>query len=173
MVPDIRIEIVDEVELAPYTRKAGKKRELATQLDFRAHLGETPAFWIELKTGQRSVDEFATFQLDVSDCDDILNVVRLTGIPAYVFHIQVDREYHPPSDHILGKGIWWSDIFSMTGAFVKTERRQRDGGKMAAHFSPRCFQPFETFGGALKTNHHTALQARLKTEGPPIMYELT
>ena len=172
IVPDIKIEVVDQVELSPYTRKAGKKRKLATQLDLRAHQGETPIFWIELKTGQRSIDEFATFQLDVSDCDDILSVVKLTRIPAYVLHIQLEKQYHPPSDHIVGKGIWWSDIFSMTDVFVKAERRQRDGGKMAAHFSPECFLPFETFGEALKSNHHIIMRKRLDAEGPPRMYVL-
>lgn len=87
-VPSIAIEVVDAVTLSPYERRGGR-RGLAKVLDFRVTEDGAQAAWIELKTGQRAIGELATFQLDHSDCDDILNVVRNTNLPAYVFHVQL------------------------------------------------------------------------------------
>jgi hypothetical protein len=160
---------IDEVSLSPHYRRPGK-RELASVLDFQAVEREQPVFWIELKTGQRGIEEFATFQLDYSDCDDILNVVKLERLPAYVFHVQLAREYRPPSAQVLGVGIWWTDVYAMSEAFVKSERRSRNGGKMAAHFSPGCFRPLLSLGHALREGHHVSLGQRLRESGPPSLY---
>jgi len=168
-VPSLVLEVVDTVELRPYERPA-RRRDLAVELDFRAREAGEPKFWVELKTGQRSIDELATFQLDGSDCDDILNVVRQTNLPAYVFHVQLEREYSPPSDRVVGRAIWWTDIYAMTDAFVRMERRRRNGGKMAAHFARACFQPLELLGPALRDGHHRNLWERLRQDGPPAMY---
>lgn len=170
-VPRIVIEATDPVELMAYQRPRGR-RGLAKTLDFRALEGGQPVFWVEAKTGQRSIEEFATFQLDGSDCDDILNVVRLTNLPAYVFHVQLASEHHPPADRVSPQAIWWSDFYVMTEGFQKMERRRRNGGKMAAHFSPRCFAPLESLGPALRKGHHRRLLERLHKEGPPEMYRI-
>jgi len=165
----ITLEVVDTVTLSPYERR-GRRRELAETLDLRARENGAPVSWLELKTGQRSIGELATFQLDHSDCDDIINVVRATGLPAFVFHVQLGREYDPPGDRIVTHGIWWTDIYAMSEALVRSERRRRNGGKMAAHFSPSCFAPLESLGPALRDGRHRALLERLKREGPPSLY---
>lgn len=170
-VPSMAIEVIDAVMLAPYNR-GGRRRALAHVLDFRVTEDGAPVVWVELKTGQRAIGELATFQLDHSDCDDILNVVRSTNLPAYVFHAQLGREYQPPSDRIVTHGIWWTDIYAMTDAFLRSERRRQNGGKMAAHFSPGCFAPLGSLGAALRDGHHRALRARLEREGPPVLYRL-
>lgn len=167
--PSITLQVVDTVTLSPYERR-GRRRELAETLDLRAHENGAPVSWLELKTGQRSIAELATFQLDHSDCDDIINVVRTTDLPAFVLHVQLGREFHPPSDHIVTHGIWWTDIYAMSEALVRSERRRRNGGKMAAHFSPACFAPLESLGEALRDGHHRALRERLEREGPPSLY---
>jgi len=167
----IALEVKDIVSLSPYQRPR-KKRSLATELDFLGKEGDQAVFWVELKTGQRSIDEMVTFQLDCSDCDDILNVVALTGLPAYVFHVHLGREYHPPSFRILTHGIWWTDIFAMAEAFQETERRRRNGGKLAAHFSKECFQTLGSLGPALSNDHHVLLRERLQEHGMPRMYRI-
>jgi len=169
VAPDIAIEPVDPVVLSPYERPRGR-RELAVTLDYRMIEGGQQVAWVELKTGQRSITEFATFQLDHSDCDDILNVVGTTDLPAYVFHGQLDREYHPPSDRSVPRGLWWTDIYAMSDAFRTSQRRRRNGGKMAAHFTPACFAAIETLGRTLRNGHHRALLERLRREGPPTLY---
>lgn len=169
VAPGITIEPVDPVVLSAYERRRGR-RELAVTLDYWMIEGGEQMAWVELKTGQRSIMEFATFQLDHSDCDDILNVVRSTNIPAYVFHAQLDREYHPPSDRSVPRGLWWTDIYAMGDAFRVSERRRRNGGKMAAHFAPACFAPIVTLGPALREGHQRALLERLRREGPPTLY---
>lgn len=168
-VPDIAVEGVDAVTLRPYERRAGR-RDLAEVLDFRAIEDGRPAAWIELKTGQRAIEELATFQLDHSDCDDILNVVRITSLPSYIFHVQLGKEYEPPSDRIVPHGAWWTDIYAMSDAFLRSERRRRNGGKMAAHFAPACFARLESLGAALRDGHHRTLRERMEREGPPPLY---
>ena len=170
-VPKILLDPVDVIELRPYQR-AGRRRALATELDFIGREDGAALFWVELKTGQRSIADLATFQLDQSDCDDILNVIRQTGLPAYVFHVHLGKEYHPPSNRILTHGVWWTDVYAMTEAFLQMERRQRNGGKLAAHFSRECFQPLASLGPALSESHHLAILARLQKQGPPEMYRL-
>lgn len=170
--PAIALEVVDAVTLSPYERRSGK-RELAETLDLRARENGAPVSWFELKTGQRSIAELATFQLDHSDCDDIINVVRVSSLPAFVLHVQLGREYRPPSVRVVTYGIWWSDIYAMSEAFVKSERRRLNGGKMAAHFSPACFAPLDSLGRALRDGRHRALRERLNREGPPRMYRLS
>lgn len=67
-------------------------------------------------------------------------------------------------------GVWWTDIYAMTAAFLRSERRRQNGGKMAAHFSPVCFAPLESLRAALRDGHHRVLRARLEREGPPPLY---
>lgn len=167
--PALIIEPVDPVVLSPYERPVGR-RELAVALDYRMIANGEHVAWIELKTGQRSIAEFATFQLDHSDCDDILNVVRTTNLPAYVFHAQLDREYHPPSDRSVPRGLWWTDIYAMADAYRESRRRRTNGGKMAAHFAPGCFAALESLGSALRDGHLQRLQERLRQDGLPILY---
>lgn len=169
VTPGITIEPVDPVVLSPYERPK-RKRGLAVSLDYRMMSAGEQLAWVELKTGQRSIIEFATFQLDHSDCDDILNVVRRTNLPAYVLHAQLDREYHPPSDRSVPRGAWWTDIYLMADAYQESRRRRTNGGKMAAHFAPVCFAPLESLGPALRDGHHRALRERLQREGPPALY---
>lgn len=165
----IGIEPIDPVVLSPYVRPP-RRRELAVTLDYRMIESGVQVAWIELKTGQRSIAEFATFQLDHSDCDDLLNVVRTTNLPAYVFHGQLDREYYPPGDRSVPRGLWWTDIFTMSEAYQRSERRRRNGGKMAAHFGPGCFRAIDSLGEALRDGHHRTLLARLRNDGPPPLY---
>lgn len=169
LAPQISIEPVDPVVLSPYERPR-RRRELATTLDYRMIERGDQMAWIELKTGQRSIEEFATFQLDHSDCDDIFNVVRTSNLPAYVLHGQLDREYYPPSDRSVPRGLWWTDMFTMSEAYRGSERRRRNGGKMAAHFGPGCFRGIEELGEALRNGHHRTLRERLARDGPPLLY---
>jgi hypothetical protein len=159
----------DEIEMRPVERRFGK-RKLATTLDFEIQLGTQTLAWAELKSGKRSIDEFTTFQLDQSDCDDITNVVSSSALPALVLHVQYERTFLPPSFEIQGKGVWWTDIRKMKAGFVKAERRRLESDKIAAHFSRTCFEPLETLPAALQGGLIPDLAVWLKDEGELRLY---
>lgn len=114
--------------------------------------------------------DMSAFQLDISDCDSILNHVKSLGVPAYVIHAQVLEEWKPPTVGFKTMGLWWSDIYQMAEHFrdVRTRRDERRG---AAYFRKKAFQSMETFAEALFTADGTlALPLRFEREGLPKMY---
>jgi hypothetical protein len=173
-VPHIYLKEVDIVQPQQYERRRGK-RVPATQLDF---LGVERAcnqrlFWLELKTGRNALGDMTTFQLDVSDCDDVLNVVQVTGLPALLCHVHVAQEFQPPTSRFIGVGIWWTDIFAMSDGFIELRQRRFDSGKRAAHFDPGCFRTLDALAEMLSQGHHLALRLRLVREGIPKLYRET
>lgn len=126
---------------------------------------------IENKTGRSSIRDMSAFQLDVSDCDSILHHVRELSIPAYVIHAQVLELWEPPTQGYQTVGLWWSDIYQMTGHFREI-RMRRDEQRGAAYFSKRAFQSIETLSGALVNNDgELALVATFRQRGVPQMYQ--
>lgn len=163
---------VDVVEPRPYEAPR-RRREPASHLDYlivKQPSGERVA-WVEMKTGRSALSEMQTFQLDCSDCDDIINTVRQSGLPAYVCHVKITQQFLPPTSGFRGTAVWWTDLYSLAEHFLKTQMRRRwDGGKTAAHFAPDCFQPLDALFAALKECHAAHLAKRLATEGTPDLY---
>jgi hypothetical protein len=172
-VPHIYLKQVDIVQPQQYERR--RKREPAKQLDFLAveRASYQPLFWLELKTGRNALSDMRTFQLDKSDCDDVLNVVKVTGLPALLCHVCVAQEFQPPTSRFIGAGIWWTDIFAMRDSFIEIRRRRFDSGKEAAHFAPTCFRELNVLAKMLSQGYHFALQWRLAREGIPKLYRET
>jgi len=126
-------------------------------------------FGIENKTGRSSIREMSQFQLDVSDCDAILNHVRQLRVPAFVIHAQV-LELWAPTVGYHTIGLWWTDIYRMAGNFagVKMRALERRG---AAYFKKAAFSPMETFLDALYDDHgRLAIAAKFAEEGIPSLY---
>lgn len=124
---------------------------------------------IELKTGRSPISGMSQFQLDTTDCDDILAVVREKLIPGYVLHAQVVEQFAPPTSYFKAVALWWTDIFAMTNAFVTVRRRQVEQ-RYAAFFNRRCFRPIESFIEQIRDQRYMELRDRILREGVPPLY---
>lgn len=124
----------------------------------------------ENKTGRSSIKEMSQFQLDLSDCDSILNHVRELDIPAYIIHAQVLENWHPPTLGFRCVGLWWTDIYSMSEHFSSI-RMRRDERRGAAFYRKKAFLPIETLPDQLFNEEgDLTLVKRYQAEGLPNMY---
>ncbi|MGH7577153.1 MAG: hypothetical protein ACREM1_18755 [Longimicrobiales bacterium] len=149
--PSFVLTETDTVNLKPFVRAPRTKRQTAENLETADFLvsekvGETlvPRFHIELKAGPGSVDEMSEFQLDVNDYNDIAGPVTNTGLPAYVFHVQLGMEYFPPTWRSVARNLWWTDIMQLR-RHLKRQARRRDESKAALYFDPAAFHRREIF----------------------------
>jgi len=101
-------------------------------------------FAVEMKTGRSSIKKMSAFQLDVSDCDDILSFVKELKIPSYLFHVQVVEEYRPPTFRKVAVNGWWMSVIDMETAFKEIRTRQREQ-RPAAFFKRTAFKPLDVF----------------------------
>jgi len=127
-------------------------------------------FGIENKTGRSSIRDMSQFQLDVSDCDSILNHIRELDVPAFIIHAQVLELWEPPTMGFRVVGLWWTDIYRMAAHFssVKMRAVERRG---AAYFKKKAFEPIETFADELYDEAgQLAIVQRYQQEGIPQMY---
>jgi hypothetical protein len=126
-------------------------------------------FGIENKTGRSSVREMSQFQLDVSDCDCILNEMRSLKVPIYLIHAQVLEVWLPPTMGYRTVGLWWSDVYTMAAHF-KDVRMRRDESRGAAYFGKKAFSDIATLPDHLWGKRGFALVERFRREGVPVMY---
>jgi hypothetical protein len=129
------------------------------------------AFGIENKTGRSSMPEMRRFQLDVSDCNCILNEMRSLQIPVYVIHAQVLELWQPPTMGFRAVGLWWSDVYLMTEHFQEV-RIRRDERRGAAYFGKRAFSGIESLPDQLWSGKEYALVERFRREGIPTLYRM-
>lgn len=169
MAPQLVLEQTDPIELRP----TGTGADQPAMADFTATDTESQVevLTIELKTGRSAINGMSAFQLDTTDCDDILTVVREKLIPGYVFHAMVVEQFNPPTSHFKGVGLWWTDIFRMTEAFQSVRRRQVEQ-RYAAFFKRTCFDSMASFIEEIKERDYQRFAERLRAEGVPAMYEL-
>lgn len=130
---------------------------------------KTKVFGIENKTGRSSIQDMSQFQLDMSDCDCILNDMKSLGIPMYVVHAQVLELWKPPTVGFQTVGLWWSDVYIMTEHF-KSVKARRDEMRGAAYFGKKAFLPIDTFLDSLWGEKDFRLVERMRREGVPSMY---
>lgn len=128
-------------------------------------------FGIENKAGRSSIPDMSQFQLDVSDCDTILNDMRRLQIPAYVIHTQVLEEWLPPTVGFKVIGLWWSDVYTMAEHFKSVSMR-RDEMRGAAYFSKKAFLPMDSLPDSLEGAEDWKLVERFQREGILPMYRL-
>lgn len=115
--PHLELRQTDAPELRPRTKEQIEAK--VSQIDFTCIDSQTdePVFGFELKTGRSHLpggsigSKMQRFQLDKSDCDDILVVVSRENIPVYLVHAQVMDRATPP--HCL---LCWS--WSLVDRFV-------------------------------------------------------
>lgn len=138
---------------------------------------DDPIFEIEMKTGRGYVrgtavgSKMATFQLDTSDCDDIITVARRDAIPVYLAHVQVIDRAHPPTIRYEPLALWWTDLFSMSDHFIEARTRPRET-RIAAYYRTEMFRDASLLAEHLRSGGAAALRDRLKREGIPAIYRL-
>jgi hypothetical protein len=157
----------EEVHLSPFSRKGKTKRQAAEALivlDFwveeRPPRKGKPLFHIELKSGPGAIDEMREFQLDINDSNDIIGAANNTRLPVYIFHVQTDFEYDPPTRASVARGIWWTDIFRLLEHRLSV-RARRGEDKEAGYYSPSAFNGIEMFPEELRSQRYLRLQERL------------
>lgn len=146
-LPGLRMEETEPMVLEPYAKRTVTKKEAAKGLmllDFRVSDQNESLFHVELKSGPASIDTMPEFQLDVNDYDDIIGASVNTGLPSYVFHVQLQLEYRPPTRGTRAVGIWWTDFYRLRKS-LKAVRQRRGEDKSAGYFDTQAFEPIETF----------------------------
>ncbi len=128
---------------------------------------ENKLFAIEMKTGRSSIKKMSAFQLDVSDCDDMLSFVKVLRIPSYLFHVQVLEEYLPPTFRKVAVNGWWMSVFDMERAFKEIRMRQREQ-RPAAFFKRTAFKPLDAFLAHVKSEEMAAIKKELKSRLPQL-----
>lgn len=161
-----RLSLVEKeaVSLSPYSRKVKTKRQAAeslTELDFvvknRALKRRKLLFHIELKSGPGAIDQMREFQLDINDSNDIIGVANNTRLPVYIFHVQTEFKYDPPTRASIAHKIWWTDIFNLLKHQLSV-RTRRGEDKKAGYYSPSAFQAMDTFPEELRSKRYRQLQ---------------
>jgi hypothetical protein len=169
--PALKLSESDVVQIEPFVpgKRSQKAKAITVEaLDFLAQRQKGDSyeaiFHIEMKTGPSSISEMREFQLDVNDFDDIKTVVTKTGLPAYVFHVQVVEDYRLPTRRSVAKGMWWADIVSLRRN-LKAVRRRRGEDKDAGYYEPSVFLPLEGFIEEIKMGRYRELAERIRHEG--------
>lgn len=168
-LPRLTLIETEPVYLSPYQRGGKTKRQTAeglSVLDFRVEQRGEPTnslFHIELKSGPGSIDEMKEFQLDINDSNDIVGAAKNTGLPVYIFHVQLQRVYTAATVATIGGGMWWTDIFTLLEN-KHAERARRGEDKQAGYYSPLAFKPIASFSQALQEGNYTILRERLASE---------
>ncbi len=157
----------EAMSLSPYARKSKSKRQAAeslTELDFvvknRRLKKRKLLFHIELKSGPGAIDEMREFQLDINDSNDIIGAANNTRLPAYIFHVQTEFNYDPPTRASVALRIWWTDIFKLLKHRLSVKTR-RGEDKKAGYYSPSAFQTMDTFPEELRSKRYRRLHRRL------------
>ena len=174
VVPSLTLRETDVVTLSPFARGKRTKRQAADDLadaDFlvseKTADGEVPRFHIELKAGPGAMDAMSEFQLDMNDYNDIVGPVLNTGLPAYVFHVQLGMEYFPPTKRSVSRNLWWTDLATLT-SHLKRRARRRDESKPAFYFEPKAFRDKSDFVEHVAQRGYERVISALKAAPPEL-----
>jgi hypothetical protein len=166
--PGLRLVETDVVQLEPFVpgaRNQVKKAAATTSLDFAVFDdvvgGGAPVFHVEMKAGPGAIDKMKEFQLDINDSNDVATVCNGTGLPAYIFHVQVREEYEPPTRHSVGVNLWWTDCFRLGEHLKSIKKRRGEEDKNAGYYSPHAFRPMGEFLQELQRRGYVELRRRL------------
>ena len=167
--PDLLLDELDEVRLESYgpgDRSKKTKGKMRQEVDFRVskRTGDhsEPLFQIELKAGPTPIDQMREFQLDVNDFNDIVASCNATNLPVYVFHVQINDDYYPPTRRSLASNLWWTDARTLDRARKAIRQRRGDDDKRAGYYDPAVFRPREAFLNELRASGHVTLTEQLQ-----------
>jgi len=166
----IKLELTDPVKLMSFKKHSEwKKNRPESKPDFTGINEETDEkiFAIEMKTGRNAINKMSAFQLDVSDCDDILSFVKIMKIPSFLFHVWAIEEYDPPTFHKKALDTWWMSVFDMENNFTQIRTRQREQ-RPAAYFKRTGFRLKEEFLSVICSDEIKNIQAKLSKRMPKL-----
>ncbi|MGA8855576.1 MAG: hypothetical protein WB643_00255 [Candidatus Bathyarchaeia archaeon] len=169
-IKKIELKRTDPVRLMSFEEhQKWKESAHVSNPDFTGVRTETDrkVFAVEMKTGRSSIKKMSAFQLDVSDCDDILSFVKSLRVPSYVFHVQVVEEFQPPTFRKVAINGWWASVFDMEKAFTETRTRQREQ-RPAAYFKRTAFKPLDEFAGHLRSEQYDEINKKLQKRLPKL-----
>jgi hypothetical protein len=175
-LPHLILLETDPPQLQPRSKKTIADKVSAADFTAIDESGDA-AFGFELKSGKKAVagggvgDPMARFQLDTTDCEDILTVVSREAIPVYLLHVQVLGQFVPPTERYVGVGIWWTDMWSMESHFLNVDIRPRET-KNAAYYNIRMFRPMPSFAEHVLSSKVERDRERIRREGAPTLYRL-
>ncbi|MBB2943277.1 hypothetical protein FB565_002990 [Actinoplanes lutulentus] len=173
----LRLRETDPPQLRPRGRRTDLDR--VSNPDFTLYdQNDVPVAGFELKSGKKAAargdgvgDPMSRFQLDTTDCDDILTVVDRESFPIYLVHAQIIGRANPPTEIYRGVGLWWADLWSMEDKFLSVDVRPRET-RNAAYYKPTMFRPIREFSPFVQEGGIAANQAKLEQYGPPSLYTL-
>ncbi len=148
---DSTLPIIEEFDY-PKLKPTGRGSEEA-KMDFLwRNNTNSIIFGAEIKTGRNHLSGgsigsgMSSFQLDVSDIQDILDAMdtRRPFIPAYVFHCQVVDLPYPPTSKFDCVGIWWTSIDSLIDNIQIIKNRPREN-RPAAYINTKTFRDISVF----------------------------
>jgi len=171
----LELNITDPPELRPRGQDIIQSK--VARIDFTCHDTQSheDVFGIELKTGRSHIqgssigNRMGQFQLDNSDCDDILEVVQRENMPVYLIHAQVIDRASPPTIYYVAVGLWWTDLFSMEDNFRENRTRPRET-RTAAYYDTNMFREMGEFIDHLLDNGPDHMRKRIKIKGIPRLY---
>jgi len=175
LLPNVHLEETDPPHLQPRSKE--QRALKVSTADFTATDARSgiAIFGFELKSGRSAAAgggvgvAMSQFQLDTTDCDDILTVVRRERIPVYLLHAQVLGRAEPPTERFAGVNLWWTDMWTMDTAFQAVRMRGLET-RMAAYFKTSMFRQFPRFAAYVADGVVDRDQARLESEGAPALY---
>jgi hypothetical protein len=76
-------------------------------------------------------------------------------------------EYFPPTMRSVARGLWWTDLATLT-KHLKRSARRRDESKAAFYFEPRAFRPQVEFPAHIAKRGFEQVQAALAATPPEL-----
>lgn len=169
---NLDLQLTDPPQLEPYVSSTNRP----PKADFECYGPDREIlFAIEIKTGRNCINghcgaKMTQFQLDHSDCDGILAVVRQLRVPVYLVHVQVIDRAYPPTLYYKAVGLWWTDLTKMAKCYMKSNRRGQEN-RTAAYYRTTMFSGMQEFLAHLKKGEHLLLRKDIQQGRVPALYD--
>jgi len=143
---DIELSVEDPVIPMTYAAHQKYKKQSTPKPDFVAVKEGRVLFAIEMKAGRSSIEGMSSFQLDISDCDDILGFLQQPQyrVPTFLFHVQVLEDYKYPTVRYSGVNAWWASLFELEKNIENVKMRPRER-RPAVYYKKNAFKQIHEF----------------------------
>lgn len=167
---DIILEIRDTVLPMTYREHLKYKKIKEPLPDFVGLKNEKILFNIEMKTGSRDITSMSAFQLDVSDCKDIIGFMERAEyrFPTFIFHVQVIENYRPPTSRNVALNAWWASVYELENNIQKVNMRRLER-RPAFYFSRQVFKPLDEFPSYILSEHFEKERDVIKKRLPKLV----
>jgi len=171
---DLAIVETDPVTLQPRGRRSDPSRTATADFECRQTSGAV-ALGLELKSGRSALPgggigtPMSQFQLDTTDCDDIIAAARGLKAPVFLLHAQVIGRAEAPTERFEGVGLWFARPWDMLSHLEAVRQRPRET-RDAAYFKTAMFRPFSELPSYIATRFEADREA-MERDGFPPLYE--